>query len=1087
MKNIFFPSNQLPVLYQGDVIIAGGSFTGIAAALVLSQAGKQVTLVEPRTYLGREITATLRPWLHLGLDPLRKGSQSDISTNYENIPNQNPSPPGMPAWLELLATSATQRKGWQSFAKPNNEIPLHLDQLKIYLEDLLLAAKVHLVYASSPVQILETAGRVEGLIIGNKSGRQIIEGKLLVDATETALCARLAGAAFETAPETALYASTIELTGAQDFPERILTVPGDCGINENSVWLHDSYAGKDPMYIEFHMRLPAGDDFPTAMQRDLAARQTSLKLASYLLNRDVRFYWGNWTGSALELYGQHTSPMTNDLPAWSVELSDQVMLPLSQDKTINLPLFTFAGPLEGLWSLNEAARFRQAGEFFQDAVISACLGEAWARIIAGADTGSRPGHLSLSEKSVTTDSQKDKSKVPILVETEVLVVGGGTSGATAAAASARLGSHSVLMEMNPGLGGTGTFGGIVTYWMGNHGGFVPKIKHAVEKIHSQIHFQPHPPWMMWNNEAKKLALLGEALDAGVQVYWNATCVGAVVKQNKIAGAFFATRYGPAAVLGQVCIDATGDGDLAAFAGAECVVGNEDDETLMWSAFPYIHTPGAGNSGNFTGATDVTEVLDLTRGILAGRRRNWTAERTHYQTWPGKKTGLQSVKPIPLEEIIHDHGIYLAPRESRHIWGDVVLTLTDQLRQRQWPDVIVKMFSNYDVKGQSTTDWNRIGLLPPNLEIEFPYRALLPRGLDGLLVAGKAFSARSDAVPSIRMQPDLENLGGAVGIAAALAVQTGCSPRKLDIRLLQEYLVREGVLDPKVLSRILVRLEYSTDALERLTGQIQAEPALWEYNNMPLDVVFREKIPLVEVVTAGERAIPVLANELDRAGGKRSVLIAQALALLGSSKGVPVLVHRLQEYYSEESLPPRSSFMFNANQYAPDQGAMPESVYLLYSLGMARDARSLPVWEEVADLLDFSLEDLWDGFSAPLLYIDAVCYGAERLGDGRMVPILEKLHSHPLLHNRWRKEGFEPDFIQERIARCEITIGRALARCGSRSGYQILIEYLEDVHSVNAKAAHLALKAISGEDLPKDLHQWAEWLQKQDHPETCSLQ
>jgi len=71
--------------------------------------------------------------------------------------------------------------------------------------------------------------------------------------------------------------------------------------------------------------------------------------------------------------------------------------------------------------------------------------------------------------------------------------------------------------------------------------------------------------------------------------------------------------------------------------------------------------------------------------------------------------------------------YIATRESRRIVGDVTQTLNDQLLQRCWPDVINIAVSNNDIKGQISSDWMRIGMISPNLEIESPYRILLPRG------------------------------------------------------------------------------------------------------------------------------------------------------------------------------------------------------------------------------------------------------------------------------------------------------------------------------------------------------------------------
>jgi hypothetical protein len=221
--------------------------------------------------------------------------------------------------------------------------------------------------------------------------------------------------------------------------------------------------------------------------------------------------------------------------------------------------------------------------------------------------------------------------------------------------------------------------------------------------------------------------------------------------------------------------------------------------------------------------------------------------------------------------------------------------------------------------------------------------------------------------------------------------------------------------------------------------------------------------------------------LEGASGERQVLLAQALALLGSKAGVPVLVRRLQEYFGAEVLPPRQSYMFNSNLHPPDQGAMPEPVYLLYALGMARDRRSLPVLEEVADLLSFDEADLWDRSANPYHYVHAACYIAERLGDPAAVPSLRRIHAHPLLHGLARGSGLDPNYLHDRQASLEIAIGRALARCGDRQGYETLIAYLEDSRSLMVEAAWRGLLAITGCDMGKDPAAWRSWLEAQADP------
>jgi hypothetical protein len=206
-----------------------------------------------------------------------------------------------------------------------------------------------------------------------------------------------------------------------------------------------------------------------------------------------------------------------------------------------------------------------------------------------------------------------------------------------------------------------------------------------------------------------------------------------------------------------------------------------------------------------------------------------------------------------------------------------------------------------------------------------------------------------------------------------------------------------------------------------------------------------------------------------------VLLAQALAGLGSDAGVPVLVSAMEEELSVGRLPARTAEARHVG-LPPNQGAAPHAACLTYSLGMARDDRALPVWQRIVDLLASATKgDLLDRYRSQYYYVDAVCFGAERLGDPRAIPILEKLHGYAPLHGRECLSGYQVDWLEERIAHLELVIGRALARCGSAEGYRILIRYLDDVRAPLARHAHAELAAISGLKLGKDAGAWSRWL------------
>lgn len=1038
-----FSRCTVPILRSGDVIIVGGSFAAVAAALEFAQAGKQVVLVESRTYLGREITASLRPWVNLG----RLASKGRV-------------PELVAACLEAAAAGNAV----------SDEIPLKPDMVKLSLENQLLNAGVELIYASQPVGVVVENETVIGIIIGNKSGRQVIIGKVVIDATETAAVARAAGAEFEDeTPEMFRFSRTIEFDGVGPFKNNSISVPNSLAMAGNTVSTHRGYRGESHIYVECPMVLRYGSmDVAGSMQREIEARHRSMRLASHLINNVPQFKKAFLAASSYELHGRHTTCLTVTQPEW-VSAFDSVRLAFTGKdlENVQLPVSRFASALRHLWCLQEAARLeRQHITLFSDPVSAAVVGAAFAKnLIAQWDqissflpsgkstlnsrqTGRSSGAMDIRQQESPQLGRSyeqqvvGQSEVPVIRTADVLVVGGGTSGATAAITSSRKGMHTVLVELNPGLGGTGTLGGVDSYWFGRRVGFNARVRQLVQNVHKSLNYRGR----RWNIEAKMYALLKEAERVDVEVFFNVITIGAVVEKNRLRGVIVATKFGVFAIIAKVVIDATGDGDVAAFAGAKYTYGSARDHVAMWYSLAQFTRPGRTRN-NFTSMVDVSNIEDYTRAILVGRRRG---------------------------DNCHDHGIYIASRETRHIKGDVVLTLTDELRQKRWPDVVNIHFSNYDIKGKSGSDWLRMGLIPPNLQIEIPYRALLPEGLDNILVAGKAISATHDALPSIRMQADLENLGGVVALAAAQTVREGVCPRGINVAALQKRLVKSGVLPEKVLKRKIRQREYNTAEQKALVESFSADKPLHSYSDMKDSEVFREIIPIVEVCSSGAPAPAILKQALLSARGNLRIRLAQALAVYGLSAGAATLIAEIERYLANGTLPPRTSQIRNAG-LPPDQGAMPDVVYLMYSLGMTRDKRSLIIWDKVAGLLSVTEEDFKDPFKGTFYYVDAVCYGAELLGDTKTIHTLNKIHAQRCLRDLVVEDELQVDFMHERRALLELGIGRALARCGSTDGVEILISYLNDNRALLAEFAHTTLVSVTGEDYGKDTTAWSTWL------------
>lgn len=1052
--NVSYDRSALPILHDCDLVVVGGSLGGMETALALARAGRRVTLVEARTYLGREITATLRPWIPA---PVGDGIF--------------PLPPLISDCIEASGASAA-----------DGEFPLRMDAIKIRLEDRLLDTGIKLVYASRPVGVCVEAGVLRGLVIANKSGRQVITCNAILDASTTAIVARLAGAEFEESPAGPVtVARTIEFDGVEGLDGCVLDVPSGLGLAGDRVIVHRGYRGPEHVLLEHEVAVMGGTGSALGLtRREAQARRRTAALAMYLCS-SVPAFSEAFTGmSSYEVHGPYSPRMTEALAGWGESFRN-----VTVDESLDgCAASSFTGPFAGIWCLNDSVRAPESvlaqlrtpvGSARAGGALARVIREHWEEAVAvdGAVEPATSGPASAG--SATPDGTRMVIREPdqpnpgrsydecavtpqpvsVLHTADVLVVGGGSSGAIAAIAAAREGVQTTLVDMNPGLGGTGTYGGIDMYWFPRRMGFVSELMDRLDEMHDRLGLRrPEGIMPTWNIEARICVLMDMAEDAGVSMLLNSMVVATIVEGRTVRGVVVATPTGPVAVLGRVVIDATGDGDVAAFAGADCVLGSSREHLVMYGSMAGSAKPGRFRNIK-TSMVDITDVEDYTRMILAERRRREGGD--------------------------HDHGVYLAPRESRHVTGDVLITLTDQLRRRCWPDVAYVAFSNCDIKGQHTSDWLRMGLQPPNLEIEIPYRALLPKDLENVLVVGKAFSATHDAIAALRMQPDLENLGGVAGLAAVAALRAGTSPRRLDVRALEGDLVKAGVLPDSVLSRELVPLEYSDDELESMVELLDGDKPLHSYSDQEVGKCYHGRVPIVDLMCAGPRVVPVLERALAQAAGPRQVLLAQALAGLGSAAGVPVLVSAIEEELSAGPLPERKAKIRHVG-LPPNQGAAPHAACLTYSLGMARDDRALPVWQGIVGLLASATdEDVMDRYRSQYYYVDAVCFGAERLGDPRAIPILDKLHGYAPFHGRESFSGYQVDWLEERSAHLELLIGRALARCGSADGYRILIGYINDVRAPLATHAHAELAAISGLKLGKDAGVWSRWLNEQAEP------
>jgi len=453
------------------------------------------------------------------------------------------------------------------------------------------------------------------------------------------------------------------------------------------------------------------------------------------------------------------------------------------------------------------------------------------------------------------DFVKEPSReIPVMRKVDVVVVGGGPGGFGAAIAAARNGAETLLVERYGFLGGMVT-GGLVI-WIPIYktmpmetygetraiqGGVIAELVERLVEIGGAI----APSAAVGDNrtvistdpEIDKVVLIEMLEEARAEILLHALVVGVMKDGKRVKGVIIESKSGRQAILADIVVDASGDGDVAAFAGAEYekadnplmmtlqgFLGNVDPEKaaelrrgnrgkfnklvdeaikrgeltisekrVLPEAPPSKVSPlgvldpkktpanwyRLGEAGGYmeTVSGDCTNVLDLTKAELTTRKTLLPILNFFRKYVPGYEKAYLSYTATQI-------GV----RESRRVLGDYVLTADKDIKEGlRHEDVIAK--ARFELLGGGWSAYT-----PERAPVfDIPYRCIVPKVIDNLLVAGRCISMDHKAAinGSLRTIDTCICVGQAAGTAAALSVRSKVRPRELPIAVLQQTLKAQG--------------------------------------------------------------------------------------------------------------------------------------------------------------------------------------------------------------------------------------------------------------------------------------------------------
>ncbi len=914
----------------------------------------------------------------------------------------------------------------------NGELALFSGSIRKGMVRNLLQNKIHLLLMTDVCGILTSGNEVAGIMTAGKHGLHTVACNQFLDATDNLIFSRrLVGETIEGSEA----GFVMELVGVENTQKRNLDTPASMGLIGNHLTIHPGKRDPGQAFVEFKFRIE-GDDYSgwenqsRFLSADIGANLQNLgdgftkaRIHQFAIENSILLK--NNKPPEVSLTGYHTLPGANS------ELSGSVVLE-TRDAAERL----ISGIQFGK-SAGEADKLRIPGNEIAVTELMVVNME-------------EPG-LTVPLKQVTFDFTKH---IPNQENCQVVVAGAGTAGAMAALGAAEKGANTIILDYFNDLGGTKTMGSVMGYYHGvKDNGFFKAHVDEAEGLATEKN--------MVKRSGRILHHLKSLTELNGRVLGGSIICGAIVDNSRVNGVLVCRNGRLETILAQRTIDGTGDGDVAHFAGAAYKFGDtrygQTQNYSQWDMTGFKNLPSS-HSRDYD-IIDNTKVSDLQRALFL----------SHY------------------EAHFYDFNPMLTVRESRRIEGLHELTLIDAVENTHFEDMIVDASSDYDPHHVGVTPYTRCGFLLPHsndIRLEVPYRCIVPRDLEGLLITGRGFSQTHNALQFTRMTSDLIVLGYLTGQIAADQVWKNSGTHDYDISELQKEWLALGYLPDDFSRRKKGNLnEDSTEIKRRITNLAQGkEEYLYEVVRLPK-----------------ERAIPILKTAYrDRSiSAHGRLLLSKALAWFGEKEGNELIEAELKTLFAEEQADGYpDGYVDNYDFIRGREKNVLEGLFWKINqnialLGMAQNS-------ECKETIRHILENTTSG--GDMVMRDSEYYNgridlkiipfhnrilnlafyAERVPDVSLISGFENLLKD---ENVGGFKTTEYQVVRWRVfgATLELAVAAAMARCGSRTGFQLLMDYMEDVHYLFKKFASEELASITKKDLGYDTEKWNAQIKKYNFP------